>query len=81
MDWMHNVSYANVLRGLGITAGVIGIIIGLDLIFGAPWVSALRRILEKPFDFDKIITNRKARIILGIVFLILSIIIFLQIKK
>ncbi|MGD9014412.1 MAG: hypothetical protein PVI33_00050 [Candidatus Omnitrophota bacterium] len=88
---MDEILYTHILKGIGITAGLLGIFVGIDLIFGGRIVSISKQVLEKSFDFDKwlrqkldksinfdkIITNPKVRLKLGIVFFALSLVIFL----
>jgi len=78
---MDEVLYINILKTISLIASVVGIIIGLDMILGARIITALKRVLEKSFDFDKKITNPKAKISLGIVLLCLSLIILLLIRS
>jgi len=58
-----------------------GIVMGLDLLIGGPVFIVLKRVLDKHFDFDKIIANSKAKRSLGVMFLVLSLIIVLLLKR
>ena len=93
---MSEILYTNLLRGIGITASVIGIIIGVDLIFGGQIVNIIKRALEKSYDFDKmvkrvleksfdfdnkVITKPRVKKGLGIVFLSLSLVILLLVIR
>ena len=78
---MDDIIYLNLLRSVAIIASITGGLIGLDLILGARLVNFLKRILEKPYNFDKIIINPKVKLILGIAFLVLSAIIILLLKR
>jgi len=88
---MSEIIYTNLLKGFGLTASMAGLLIGVDLIFGGPIIAVSKRALERSFDFDKwlrekldrsinfdkVITNPKVRLKLGIVFFALSLVIFL----
>jgi len=85
---MDEILYTHILRSIGLVAGILGLLVGLDLLFGGPIVSVSKRVLDKSFDFekwlkrtleksfnfDKIITNPKIKIGLGVAFLVLSLI-------
>ncbi len=62
----------NVLRNVSLFIDSVGIIIGLDLIIGAPLVNFLNKILNKVIDFDKSLANPVTRVSLGILFVIIS---------
>ena len=95
MVMVDEVIYTNILRVVSITAGILGIIIGLDLIFGARIIhfskkaldksidfdKFIKRILDRTFDFDNVITSPRTKKFLGIVFLVFSIVILLLIRK
>ncbi|MFC1657825.1 hypothetical protein ACFL1D_00390 [Candidatus Omnitrophota bacterium] len=92
---MDVVLYTNILKGIGLTASIGGVLIGIDLIFGGPIISISKRaleksfdfdkwvkgVLDKSFDFDKVITNAKTRKTLGILFLAFALVIILLIIK
>jgi hypothetical protein len=78
---MDPVLYTALLRNIATVVGILGIILGIDLILGAPIVNTLRRILDRCFDFDKIIIDPKARRMLGIAFLIFSVLMILVVSK
>ena len=92
---MSDLMYINLLKVIGFMASIAGVLIGLDLVFGARAVNALKRTLEKSFDFDKaihdaldktfdfdrIVTRARVRTALGIIFLGLSLVILFLIKK
>ncbi|MFH1678639.1 MAG: hypothetical protein ABH914_03365 [Candidatus Omnitrophota bacterium] len=92
---MDEMLYVNLLKAIAISASVLGLLIGLDLLIGAPAVTflkkvleksydfdnAIKRVLEKTYDFEKIIINPKIKKGIGIAFLCLSLIIFLLAMK
>ena len=92
---MDEVLYTNILKGIGLTASIAGILMGIDLIFGGPIVSVSKRaleksfdfdkwvkkVLDKSFDFDKMITNAKTKKTLGVLFLAFAVVIILLIIK
>jgi len=93
---MDEVIYIQLLKGIAFVAGIVGVLIGIDLILGARVTSSLKRIFEKSIDFDsivkkklektcfdldKLIASSKVKLFLGIVFLILAVIIMLLIKR
>lgn len=69
---IDEVTLVNTLRIVCLIIDTIGIAIGLDLIIGAPVIFFLNRILNKVVDFDKALGNRKTRVSLGILFVIVS---------
>jgi hypothetical protein len=78
---MDEVMYTNTLKVIATTSGIAGILIGLDLVFGAPVITNLKRVFDKYFDFDKIIISSGAKRGLGIVFSILGVIMLLLISR
>ena len=92
---MDAVLYTNILRGLSLTAGILGIIIGLVLLFGARIIylskrvldksidfdKLIKRVLDRTFDFDSVITSSRTKRFLGIVFVVFSLIILLLIRR
>lgn len=57
---------------LCLTIGLIGVIGGLDLLFGARIIALLKNILDRRYDFDKAIVNQRVRVSLGFIIIILS---------
>jgi len=78
---MDDILFTNLLKAISVTAGVIGVLLGLDLIFGTPVINFLKRSLDKSFDFEKMIARPKVKKGLGVVLVILSFIIILLIKS
>lgn len=52
---MDELEIVALIRNTCITASVIGVIAGLDLILGAKIIMALKRLVDKAFDADKVI--------------------------
>jgi len=62
----------NALRNICLFINALGIIVGLDLVIGAPGVSFLNNLLNKIIDFDKCLANPVTRVSLGLLFVIIS---------
>ena len=87
--------YINLLRTTSLTASILGILAGLDILFGSRILALskelekkhfdfdkwIKKVLERTFDFDRIITKPEGKKALGIAFLVLSIIMLLLIKR
>jgi hypothetical protein len=69
---IDEVTLVSVLRAICIAIDTIGIVVGLDLIIGAPLVKGINNLLNKVINFDKSLTNPKTRISLGILFIVVS---------
>ncbi|RKY32791.1 MAG: hypothetical protein DRP74_01715 [Candidatus Omnitrophota bacterium] len=69
------------LQNIAIFASIIGILFGIDLIFGAKFMKLLKQLLEKSLNLDHVIIEANPRIIIGVVFLVLSLLIIFLIKK
>lgn len=54
---MDEVTFENTIRSISMFAGVIGILLGLDLLAGAKTITALKKILEKDFRADESIAG------------------------
>jgi hypothetical protein len=77
---MDELLLVGILRKISIFVSIVGILAGLDLLLGVRVISALKRILDKAVDFDKMIIDTKVRIFLGVLFLVISIIMILVVK-
>jgi len=44
---MDEILYTHILRSIGLVAGILGLLVGLDLLFGGPIVSVSKRVLDK----------------------------------
>lgn len=62
----------NALRNVSLSIDALGIIVGLDLIVGAPLISFLNNLLNKVINFDKCLANSVIRVGLGLLFVIIS---------
>jgi len=60
------------LRNISLFIDTLGILVGLDLIIGAPVISFLNNLLNKVIDFDKALSNPVKRVSLGIIFVVIS---------
>lgn len=70
-----------VVKNLCIFSGIIGILVGLDLILGARVMAALKIVLDRSLDIDKSVISSKIRYLLGVLFLILSLVIIMLVSK
>jgi hypothetical protein len=77
---MDELLLVGILRKISIFVSIVGILAGVDLLLGVRVISALKRILDKAVDFDKMIIDTKIRIFLGVLFLVISILMILVIK-
>ena len=79
---MNEVMFGNLMKYISITAGVIGTLVGLDLIFGAKAIRALKKVLDRSTDIvDKVIIGPHSKRIFGIIILFLSLIILFLISR
>jgi hypothetical protein len=78
---MNEVLYVNLLRVIGLVAGIIGILAALDLICGARVTRFINRASTKVIDIDKSISSPGIRISIAIVFLVFSLIMLLLIRR
>ncbi|MDD5254636.1 MAG: hypothetical protein PHR11_01105 [Candidatus Omnitrophica bacterium] len=70
---MDEMAIIGLIRAVAIFASVIGVLAGLDLLLGARVVSILKEVLDKAMvNLDKTMITTKARIIFGVLFLVLS---------
>lgn len=69
---IDDVILVNALRNVSLSIDALGIIVGLDLIIGAPLISFLNKLLNKVIDFDKSLANPVTRVSLGLLFVIIS---------
>jgi hypothetical protein len=61
----------NALRKISLFIDSVGVIIGLDLIIGAPLVNFINKTLNKVIDIDKILSKPTMRVNLGLLFVII----------
>jgi len=73
---MDEIVFMNILKNIFLSTGIIGILFGLDLIFGARLLLALKWVLDRMTDIDKkILSNSRSTRLFGVVILILSLMI------
>ena len=77
---MGEVFFTNFLKGVGLFSGIAGLLVGLDLILGAPVNNALKNVLDKYFDFEKILSSPQIKRAMGVVFIVFSLIILILIR-
>jgi len=78
---MGDITVISLLKNISIFISVVGILAGLDLLLGMRVMSGLKKVLDKAVDLDKMVINSNVRIFLGILFLLLSAVIILLIKR
>lgn len=79
---MDEIIFNNLMKYISITAGVIGTLVGIDLIFGAKATLALKKVLDKSIDIvDKTIIGPHPKRIFGVIILVLSLIILFLISR
>ncbi len=66
-----------ILRRVSLAISMVGIIGGLDLIFGAKIIIAVKRLLDKAYNFDKTINDPNSRKWLGAIMLFVSVVMLL----
>ena len=98
---MDEVILGSIIKKFALFSGVVGILVGLDLLLGARVISVLKRLLDRSFNLDKVIIaissvfrkildkvvdfdgaiiKNRARIVLGILFVVVSaVMIFLSV--
>lgn len=69
---VDEVTLVNVLRWVCLVIDSLGIIVGLDLIIGAPLITFLSKLLNRVIDFDKSLAKAKIRISLGLLFVAIA---------
>lgn len=78
---MDEIQVAITLKYVFLITGIIGVLVGLDFILGARFSIALKRVLDKAFDIDRLLLDLKTRKILGVIILILSLVILFCISR
>ena len=69
---MDELVIAGLIRNIAIWISIIGVLTGVDLLLGVRGINSLKKILDKAIDVDKIIINGKGRVVLGVLFLVIS---------
>ncbi|OGX22916.1 MAG: hypothetical protein A3K54_00545 [Omnitrophica WOR_2 bacterium RBG_13_44_8] len=78
---MDEIQVVMTLKCVFMITGIVGVLVGLDFISGARFSIALKRVLDKAFDVDKLLLDLKTRKILGVIILILSLVILFFISR
>lgn len=52
---MDAILYFQFAKGMAIFAGIVGVVAGLDLLFGVRLLKAAKGVADKPIDLDKIV--------------------------
>lgn len=99
---MNEKLFMDIFRSISIFGAILSFLVGLDLLFGARVICALRKVLDKMVNIDQTIIKilsgarerldrglyiddaiikTKARVILGAILLLLSMLIILLIAK
>jgi len=61
--------------------GIFGALVGIDLVLGAKVITNLKRFLDKSLHIDHIIISANPRMIVGILFLIFSLVMIIVIRR
>ena len=69
---MDELAIVGLIRNTAILISIIGILTGVDLLLGVRGINSLKKILDKAIDVDKMIINGKGRVVLGVLFLVIS---------
>lgn len=79
---MDEIVFVSFVKNISMFASIVGILAGLDLLFGARIIAVLQNALDKAtgISVDKAIVNPKVRAGLGTLFLILSVLMILLIR-
>ncbi len=67
---MDEVIFGEILKRISLFGIIVGLLTGLDLLTGVRVISILNNISSKRFLLDEAINNPKARVSLGIIFLV-----------
>ena len=69
-----------IIKNTALIISVVGILAGLDLLLGVRGISYLKKILDRAIDIDKMVINTKGRVVLGVLFLVISVFMLLLLK-
>lgn len=79
---MEEMAFGNLIRNICLTIGVIGILVGLDLFFGAKAISALKNILDKGTNIvDKTMLGPHTEKIVGAILFVVSLVIVIVLNR
>lgn len=59
---MDAVLYINLVKGIAFFAGMVGLIAGIDLLFGVRLLKVAKGAVEKAVDFDRILVKAASRL-------------------
>ncbi|MDD5156173.1 MAG: hypothetical protein PHF11_06825 [Candidatus Omnitrophica bacterium] len=69
---MDEVTFVYALRWICLSIDTLGILVGLDLIIGAPVIRGINAVLNKVIDIDKNLAKTSTRVGAGIIFVVIS---------
>jgi hypothetical protein len=79
---MDEVAFGNLLKNISLAVGILGVVVGLDLILGAKVIIYLKKILDRSTDIvDKTIINAHSKRTFGFAILFLSLLILFLCKN
>jgi len=76
---MDEVLFGLILKKVSLGASIFGVLVGLDLLFGAKITLAAKRLLDKAYNIDKAIAKPQTRVLLGVTMLFISLVMLLLI--
>ncbi len=78
---MERLLNSGILANIYIIVGVVGAIMGVDLIFGARLIKALNEASKTLVDLEQAIDSPKGRVVLGVILAALSLLMLFLIRK
>ncbi len=77
---MSDVLFNQILKGISTVAGVVGFLLGVDLLFGAKITRSLKRVLDRGTDvIDRALVNHGKKVF-GLIILALSLLILFLLR-
>ena len=76
---MDEILLGEILRKVSMVIGTFGVLVGLDLIFGARLILTAKRFLDRAYNLDKAIAKPRTRMWLGIIMIFISLMMLLLI--
>lgn len=78
---MDEFLFDRIMRSISAMAGIIGVLFGTDLIFGAKITTSLKKILDRGTDIiDRALVNHTKKVF-GVIILALSLIILFLVRR
>lgn len=78
---MDEILFNQIVKSISIIAGVIGVLFGVDLIFGAKVIKSLKKILDRSTDIiDRALIDHGKKVF-GFIILALSLIILFLVRR